>query len=93
MPQKKTYESRIWTDSLDKGLKQRNMDTTFGSWNVGSLYRAGSLVIVSENYQNMLDLVGCRSDGRVVAPNQQNTNFSMEKGMRIMNQIQDFFCA
>jgi hypothetical protein len=48
MSRKKTYEPWIWTDSLDKGLKQWNMDIRFGTWNVGSLYRAGSLVTVSE---------------------------------------------
>jgi hypothetical protein len=39
-------EPQTWKDSLDKGPKQRNMDTRLGTWNVRSLYRAGSLVTV-----------------------------------------------
>jgi hypothetical protein len=34
-----------------------------------------------------------RSDGRAVAPNQLNRHFSMERGSRIMNYVQDLFCA
>jgi hypothetical protein len=41
---KNLTEPRTWTDSLDKRLKQRNMDMRFGMWNVRSLYRAGSLL-------------------------------------------------
>jgi hypothetical protein len=54
-----------------------------GTWNVRSLYRAGLLVTVSKELSKYrLDLVGCRSDGRAVAPNEQeNTHFSMERGM------------
>jgi hypothetical protein len=37
-------EPRTWTDSLDKRLKLRNMDMRSGTWNVISLYRAGSLM-------------------------------------------------
>jgi hypothetical protein len=38
-----------------------------------------------------LDLVECRSDGRIVAPHQQgNTHFSTERGMRTMNCVQSF---
>jgi hypothetical protein len=66
-----------------------------GTWNVRSLYRAGSLVTVSKELSKYrLDLVACRrSDGRAVAPNEQeNTHFSKERGMRIMSWIQGF-CA
>jgi hypothetical protein len=41
------HTPRTWTDSLDKGLKLCNMDMRFGTWNVRSLYRAGSLMTVS----------------------------------------------
>jgi hypothetical protein len=56
----------------------------FGTWNVRSLYRAGSLKTVSrELARYKLDLVG---DGKAVAPNlRENTHFSMKREMRIMN--------
>jgi hypothetical protein len=38
---------RTWTDYLDKRPKLRNMNMRFGTWNVRSLYRAGSLMRVS----------------------------------------------
>jgi hypothetical protein len=34
---------RTWKDSLDKRPKRKKMDMRFGTWNVRSLYRAGSL--------------------------------------------------
>jgi hypothetical protein len=34
---------RTWMDSLDKRPKRKKMDMRFGTWNVRSLYRAGSL--------------------------------------------------
>jgi hypothetical protein len=70
------HKFRTWTDSLDKRPKLRNMDMTFVLWNVRSLYRAGSLMTVSrELARYKLDLVGV----------QENTHFSMERGMTIMN--------
>jgi hypothetical protein len=69
------------------------MDMRYGTWNMRSLYRAGSLVRVSKELSNYkLGLVGCmRSDERALAPNQQeNTHFSAERGMRIMNWAQVF---
>jgi ACT domain-containing protein len=60
----------------------------FGTLNVRSLYRAGSLRTVAEEVSKYkLDLLGVqRSDGAEVALNQQaNINFSMERGMIIMN--------
>jgi hypothetical protein len=56
----------------------------FGTWNVRSLYRAGSLKTVSgELARYKLDLVEWR---RSEAPNlRENTHFSMERGMRIMS--------
>jgi exonuclease III len=48
-----------WTDPLDKRPKLWNMDIRFGTWNVRSLYRAGSLKTVSrELARYKLDLVG-----------------------------------
>jgi hypothetical protein len=35
-------------DSLDKRPKRKKMDMTFGTWNVRSMYRAGSLRAVAE---------------------------------------------
>jgi exonuclease III len=46
-------------DFLDKGRKQRNMDMRFGTWNIRSLYRVGSLTTVSRELSRYrLDLVG-----------------------------------
>jgi hypothetical protein len=43
---------------LDEQSKLRNMDMRFGTWNVRSLYRAGSLMTVSwELARYKLDLV------------------------------------
>jgi hypothetical protein len=41
-------EPWTWRDSLDKQPKTGNIDMRFGTWNVRSLYRAGSLVAVSK---------------------------------------------
>jgi exonuclease III len=50
-----------WTDSLDKRPKQKNMDMRFGTWNVRSMYRAGSLRAVAEEISKYkLDLVGAQ---------------------------------
>jgi hypothetical protein len=64
------------------------MDMRFGEWNVRSLYRTGSLMTISrELARYKLDLVGVDEvRGKAVAPNLlENTHFSMERGMRIMN--------
>jgi hypothetical protein len=37
---------RTWTDALEQP-KPRKMDIRFGTWNVRSLYRSGSLKTVS----------------------------------------------
>jgi hypothetical protein len=37
-------EPWTWIDSLDKRTQPRNMDMRFGTWNIKSLYRAGSHV-------------------------------------------------
>jgi exonuclease III len=41
------------TDSLDKRRKQRNMDMRFGTWNVRSLYRVGSLLTVENEIHQL----------------------------------------
>jgi exonuclease III len=56
---KRINNPRIWTDFLDKGPRQRNMDMRFGTWNIRSLYRAGSLMTVSRELPRYrFDLVG-----------------------------------
>jgi hypothetical protein len=56
---KTSKEPRTWTDCLDKRPKLWNTDMRFGTWNVGSLYRAGSLKTVSrELARYKLHLVG-----------------------------------
>jgi hypothetical protein len=56
----KTFtKPRTWTDSLDKRPKRKEMDMRFGTWNVRSLYRAGSLRTVAEEVSKYkLDLLG-----------------------------------
>jgi hypothetical protein len=45
--------------SLDKRPKLRKMDMRFGTWNVRSMYRAGSLVTVAKKLSKYeLDIVG-----------------------------------
>jgi exonuclease III len=60
------------------------MDIRFGTWNVRSWYRASSLQTVSKELPKYkLDLVGVqevRWEG-VPLNEQENTHFSMEKGM------------
>jgi hypothetical protein len=64
------------------------MDMRFGTWNVGSMYRAGSLRTVAEEISKYkLDLAGVQKvTWDEAAPNQwANIHFSMERGMRTMN--------
>jgi exonuclease III len=60
----------------------------FGTWNVRSLYRAGSLRTVAEDVSKYkLDLLGVqeiRWGGGGTEPADEYT-FSTERGMRIMN--------
>jgi hypothetical protein len=56
---KTSKEPRTWTEFLDERLKLWNTDMRFGTWNVRSLYRAGSLKTVSRDLvRYKLDLVG-----------------------------------
>jgi hypothetical protein len=50
-----------YTDFLDKRPKRKKMDVRFGTWNVRSLYRAGSPRTVAEEISKCkLDLVGVK---------------------------------
>jgi exonuclease III len=64
------------------------MDMRFDTWNVRSMYRAGSLRVVGEEISKYkLDLVGvqeARCDGGGMNE-QANIHFSMAKEMKIMN--------
>jgi exonuclease III len=75
-------------DSLDKRPKQKKMDTRFGTWNVRSMYRAGSLrAVVEQISKYKLDLVGVqevRWDRGGTEPAGEYT-FFYGKGMRILN--------
>jgi hypothetical protein len=68
-------------DSMDKRPKRKKMDMRFGTWNVRSMYRAGSLRPVVEEiskYKYKLDLVGVqeiRWDGGGIIPAGEYTFF------------------
>jgi hypothetical protein len=48
-------------DSLDKRPKLRKINMTFGTWNVRSLYRAGSSMTVAKDISKYkLNLVGAQ---------------------------------
>jgi hypothetical protein len=50
---------QTWTDYLDNGFKRKKMDLRFGTWNVRSIYRAGSLRTMADVVSKYkLDLVG-----------------------------------
>jgi exonuclease III len=65
----------------------------FGTWNIRSLYRAGSLMTVSRELPRYrLDLVGVQEvkwEGSGTVPAGEYT-FCMERGMRTMNWVQVF---
>jgi exonuclease III len=69
----------MWMDSLDKRAKRKKMDMRFGTWNVRSMYRAGSLRAVAEEISKYkLDLVGVqevRWDGGGTQPAGEYTFF------------------
>jgi hypothetical protein len=74
-------------------LSLRNMDMRFGTWNVRSPYRECSLRRFGGNYPDISFILWeCRrSDGRAVAPHQQEgTHISVERGLRTMNWVQGF---
>jgi hypothetical protein len=52
-------EPQTWADSLGKQSKIWNMVMRFGTWNIGSMYRASPLMAVLEELSKYkLDLVG-----------------------------------
>jgi hypothetical protein len=52
-------QPRTWTNSLDNRPKRKKRDMRFGTWNVRSMYRAGSLrAVAKEISKYKLDLVG-----------------------------------
>jgi hypothetical protein len=61
---KTSKEPRTWTDSLDRQPKLRNMDMRFGTWNVRSLYRAGSLMTVSRELARFRGSAGGQMGGQ-----------------------------
>jgi hypothetical protein len=79
---------RAWDldDFLDKRPKLKKMDMRFGTWNIRSLYRAGSLMTVAKEISRYkLDLVEVqevRWNRRGVKPAGEYTVFF---GRRIMN--------
>jgi hypothetical protein len=48
---------RTWTDSLDKRSKRKKMDMRFDTWNVSSMYRAGSLRAVAEETSKYIQVL------------------------------------
>jgi hypothetical protein len=83
-----------WTDTLVRH-KQQKSDMRFGTWNVRSLYRAGSFTAAAAAARELsrykLDLVGVQEvswdkGGTVRA---WNYNFCMEKEMEIINWEQE----
>jgi hypothetical protein len=69
-------------------LSEKKMDMRFGTWNVRSMYRAGSLRAVAEEISKYkLHLMEVqRSDGTEVALKKgAKIHFPIERGLRIMN--------
>jgi exonuclease III len=70
---------QTWTDSVDKRPKRKKIDMRFGTWNVRSMYRAGSLRAVTEEISKYkLDFVGIqevRSDRGGTKPADEHTFF------------------
>jgi hypothetical protein len=49
----------MWTDSLEKQFKLRKINMIFGTWDIRSLYRTGSLMTVAKEILTYkLDLMG-----------------------------------
>jgi hypothetical protein len=75
-------------DSLDKQPKLKKMDMRFGTWNVRSLHRAGSLMTVAKEISkykfDFVEVQKERWDRGGTEPAGEYI-FSMERGMRLMN--------
>jgi len=82
-----------WIETFVR-LKQRSRDVRFGTWNVSSLYKQGSLTAASwELTRYRLDLVGVQEvrwdKGGIVRAGA--CVFFMEKEMKIVNCEKDFW--
>jgi hypothetical protein len=89
----KFKEPGAWTDSLEKQPKRRNMDMRFGTWNIRSLYKAGSLMTLSGGGGDLarlgLLLVGVqevRWEGSGTKPVGEYT-FSVQSKMKTVNLV------
>ena len=85
-------ELQTWTDIL-VWPKRWKRDKRFGTWNVRSLYRVGSLTAATrELARYKLDLGGVQEvrwgNGSMVRA--EDFNISMEKEMKIINWEQNF---
>jgi hypothetical protein len=80
------YQTRILkAATTDPLLKLNGVNTLYNQCHNENQYKIGS-DSSRELSKYKLDLVGVQSDRRAVAPNlQDNTHFSTERGMRIMN--------
>jgi hypothetical protein len=56
----------------------------FGTWNVRSLYRTGLVITVLKELSKYVRFSGS-AVGQKASNLLENTHFSMERGMRIMN--------
>ena len=78
---------------LEELSHSRKRDTILGTWNVRSLYRAGSLMAVArELARYKLDLVGVQEVrwNKGVTVRRGDYSFSMEKEMKIISWEQNF---
>jgi hypothetical protein len=56
-------EPRTWTNSLDKRSKLKKIDMEFGTWNVGRLYKAASVMTFTKEIpEYKLHLVGVQEE-------------------------------
>jgi hypothetical protein len=56
----------VFTEEVSRSFQKRKRDILLGTWNVRSLYRAGSLTAAArELARYKLDLVGCRMLGGI----------------------------
>jgi hypothetical protein len=69
------------------------MDMGFGTRNMRSLYKAGSLMTITKAYQNMkFSGITGSPMGQVTSNQPVNMQFPMERRMRILNKVQGRVC-